>query len=110
MSNNNALILLTYGQDRFLALSTDDFEKALFKGQEFSLRSQNNNNSLTTSNQVSAQLVTAKELSELTSVPETWFMEQARQGKLSHVRLGKYVRFRPYEVIESSLFKARSNK
>jgi len=43
-------------------------------------------------------LVTAPELAKLWGVPETWVRDQARMGRLPHVRLGHYVRFRPEEV------------
>jgi len=34
-----------------------------------------------------------------TGIPRTWFLEQARQNKIPHLRAGKYVRFKLSEVI-----------
>lgn len=36
-----------------------------------------------------------------TGIPASWFLEQARQKKVPHVRAGKYVRFRLNEVLEA---------
>jgi excisionase family DNA binding protein len=44
------------------------------------------------------QLLTAREVAQRYSVPETWVYEQARLGKLPSVQLGRYVRFRLAEV------------
>jgi hypothetical protein len=36
-----------------------------------------------------------------TGIPASWYLEQARQGKIPHIRAGKYVRFRLGEVLEA---------
>lgn len=41
----------------------------------------------------SDRLLTAAEVAELLSVPESWVREATRQGKLPHVRLGHYRRY-----------------
>jgi excisionase family DNA binding protein len=43
-------------------------------------------------------LLTAKQLAEHLSVPETWVREQARIGALPSIKLGHYVRFRLDDV------------
>jgi Helix-turn-helix domain len=40
------------------------------------------------------RLLTAKKVSELWSLPESWIRDQARRGKLPSVKRGHYVRFR----------------
>ncbi len=38
-------------------------------------------------------LLDAAEVAELLGVPETWVRAQAREGRMPHLRLGRYVRF-----------------
>jgi excisionase family DNA binding protein len=42
---------------------------------------------------MSAPLLDAKQAGELLNVPPSWCLAQAREGKIPHIRLGKYVRF-----------------
>jgi hypothetical protein len=44
-------------------------------------------------------LLDAEGMERATSIPASWFLEQARQGNLPHVRAGKYVRFRLADVL-----------
>ena len=44
------------------------------------------------------RLSTAKEISQLLSVPPTWVYAEARKGAIPHVRLGRYVRFDRAEI------------
>lgn len=39
------------------------------------------------------RLLTADEAASALSVEATWLLRQAREGRIAHVRLGKYVRF-----------------
>ena len=41
-----------------------------------------------------APLLTADEASALLNVPASWCLMEARAGRLPHVKLGKYTRFR----------------
>lgn len=43
-------------------------------------------------------LLTAEQLAERTSVPANWFEQAAREERVPHHRLGRYVRFRLSEV------------
>lgn len=43
----------------------------------------------------------AEGMEAATQIPATWFLEQARKGKVPHIRAGKYVRFRLNEVLEA---------
>jgi excisionase family DNA binding protein len=47
------------------------------------------------------QLLVAKEMAGVLGVPETWIRDQERAGKIPSVRPGKYVRFRPADVIRA---------
>jgi excisionase family DNA binding protein len=43
-------------------------------------------------------LLTAKQVSELLQVPERWVYQAARDGRMPHVRLGRYVRFESEQI------------
>jgi excisionase family DNA binding protein len=43
-------------------------------------------------------LVDAHGAAELLSVPASWLMREARAERIPHVRLGRYVRFKPDEL------------
>jgi excisionase family DNA binding protein len=47
---------------------------------------------------VTDRLVDAVAIAELLSVPKTWVLEQARNGSMPCVRLGRYVRFSEADV------------
>jgi excisionase family DNA binding protein len=42
---------------------------------------------------VTERLLTAAEIAERLSVPESWVRQEARADRIPHVRLGRYVRF-----------------
>jgi excisionase family DNA binding protein len=42
---------------------------------------------------VSDRLLTAREVAELLSVPESWVRQESRAGRIPHLRLGRYVRY-----------------
>lgn len=43
-------------------------------------------------------LLTAEQAAEVLSVPPSWLLAQAREGKVPHFRLGRYVRFDSEEL------------
>jgi excisionase family DNA binding protein len=45
-------------------------------------------------------LLTAKDAAGLLGVEPSWLLRQAREGRIDHVRIGKYVRFQPTAIIE----------
>jgi excisionase family DNA binding protein len=49
---------------------------------------------------VSDRLLTACEVAERLSVPESWVRQESREGRMPHVRLGRYVRFEWPAVVE----------
>lgn len=44
-------------------------------------------------------LLTASDVAELLSVPESWVREHTRNGLIPHVQLGRYVRYRQEAVV-----------
>jgi excisionase family DNA binding protein len=44
-------------------------------------------------------LLTASDVAELLSVPESWVREHTRGGRIPHVQLGRYVRYRQEAVV-----------
>ena len=47
----------------------------------------------------SARLVDVRELAQILHVPVSWLYERTRLDKIPCVRLGKYLRFNPEEVL-----------
>jgi excisionase family DNA binding protein len=45
------------------------------------------------------RLLTAPEVAELLSVPESWVREHTRNGRLPHVKLGRYRRYRREAIL-----------
>ena len=45
------------------------------------------------------RLLDAEQVAELLNVPKGWPLEQARAGRIPHVRLGRYVRFRESAIV-----------
>ncbi len=45
-------------------------------------------------------LLTASDVAELLSVPESWVREHTRSGRIPHVQLGRYVRYRQEAVVK----------
>jgi excisionase family DNA binding protein len=47
---------------------------------------------------MSERLLTAKEVAERLSLPESWVREATRGGRLPHLQLGRYRRYRWSEI------------
>jgi excisionase family DNA binding protein len=47
---------------------------------------------------MSEPLLTASEVAELLSVPESWVRQATREGRLPHVRLGRYRRYQQSQI------------
>lgn len=45
------------------------------------------------------RLLTAADVAELLSVPVSWVREHTRSGRIPHVQLGRYVRYRQETVV-----------
>lgn len=48
------------------------------------------------------RLLTAEQVAEILGVPASWIYEQARKGRIPHIKLGRYVRFR-HSAVEAWL-------
>jgi excisionase family DNA binding protein len=48
---------------------------------------------------MTGKLLDAKGAAELLNVPKSWVLESARNGTIPHIRLGRYVRFDPDELL-----------
>jgi excisionase family DNA binding protein len=47
----------------------------------------------------SERLLNAVEVAELLSVPESWVREHTRSGRIPHIHLGHYIRYRQEAVV-----------
>jgi excisionase family DNA binding protein len=47
---------------------------------------------------VSERLLTAPEVADLLAVPESWVREATREGRLPHLKLGRYRRYQRSEI------------
>lgn len=84
---------------QWLALSPEALHEALRQGREAMAETQPENSQQSAPDRV----LDAGGMETATQIPASWFLEQARQGKLPHIRAGKYVRFRLNEVLEALL-------
>jgi excisionase family DNA binding protein len=44
------------------------------------------------------RLLTAKQVADLLAVPESWVREATREGRIPHLRLGRYRRYQPAAI------------
>ena len=82
---------------RWLVLPEEQFREALARGQTVFGHVLAHADPETPPERV----LDAKGMEAATKIPASWFLEQARQGKIPHVRGGKYVRFKIGEVLEA---------
>jgi len=92
-----AMVLIPIGHD-YLALPQEQFQEALKRGREL-MPNQLPNTPVHTDDRI----VDAEGAAAITGVPATWFLEQARQEGIPHLRFGKYVRFRLSEALEAAM-------
>jgi excisionase family DNA binding protein len=70
----------------------------------------------TTAEQAERELLTAEEVAALLGIGVDWVWEQARKGRIPHIRLGRFRRFRRQaiqewlEAIEISAADERSHR
>lgn len=79
-----------------LVLTESEFQGAKDRGEQFTAV-----NAQSTEAATNGRILDAKGISEVTGIPQTWFLEQARQKKIPCIRGGKYVRFKEHEVIKA---------
>lgn len=78
-----------------LVLTENQFEEAKVQGQQ--LMGTNTVSPETSSND---RILDAKGMSDATGIPQSWFLEQARQKKIPFIHAGKYVRFEESKVLK----------
>ena len=83
-----ALVFVCLPTGDFLALSRVQFEEARRLGHQLASRGE-----AVQQTPAEEPLLTAEQMEERTSIPASWFLEQARRHAIPHVRFGKYVRF-----------------
>ncbi len=89
---------------RCLGLEREELERALARGREFMPEEPSGV-------QKTEALEDAHRMEELSGgVPATWWLEMARRGKVRHRKLGKYVRFKPSEALESEALETRKKE
>lgn len=97
-------VLIPFG-NQCLALSHGQFTEALRRGRDAL------GESMLTNANVQApatdRVLDAPGMERETGIPATWFLEQARRGKIRHLRAGKYVRFRLSETLDALRSDAR---
>ena len=54
--------------------------------------------------------LTAAEATAVTGIPRSWLHEAARQGRVPHIKAGKYVRFRMSDLIKALEFRQHLKK
>ena len=79
-----------------IALRMDDLVVAQSMANDLVTRSKTSHSLRTETPPV--QLVDAKQIALQFSVDAGWFRTRAREGRIPHVRIGKYVRFDPLEI------------
>jgi hypothetical protein len=76
----------------WLSLTVEQFEGARVAAQDFVPAA------TATTVASSAELLTAEQLEQRTSVPASWWETAAREGRVPHRRIGRYTRFLFAEV------------
>jgi hypothetical protein len=91
MSNS---VLIAVGSE-FLLLTLEQFQEALDRGRTLVPQTS------TLAVREVDEILDADGIAERTQIPASWFLEQARQRKLCHLRAGKYVRFCVTDVLDA---------
>jgi excisionase family DNA binding protein len=89
------LLLYLPAPVRWIALTPDALRDAQVAAQE--ILGSDTNTSIDTTSAPSA-LLTAEAAAVVLSVDPAWLLRQAREGRIPHVRLGRYVRFDPAAI------------
>lgn len=92
--HNQSTVFVPFGLT-WLVLSPEQFREALQRGQEFVGLVEKPGQATFAEDRV----LDAEGMEAATGIPATWFLEQARQRRIPHIRAGKYVRFRLSEVL-----------
>ncbi len=96
-------ILIPLPDGRWLALSADSFTEALQAGSALMPATGSVSRPAP-----SPTLASAEDMEAATGVPASWFATQARERRIPFVKLGRYVRFNPAEVLASEAMQRRA--
>lgn len=102
MNESESIIFLPFGQS-YLALTREQFEDAMARGRELVPLLP-----LTEASEEDGRVIDADEAARIIGIPASWFLEQARQGKIHHLRFGKYVRFRLADLLTAAATELRN--
>jgi hypothetical protein len=83
----------------YIALTLDALRNAQLAAQEI-LGSDTSTSIDTTSSAAPTALFTAEAAADALSVDPQWLLRQAREARIPHIRLGKYIRFDPVAIAE----------
>lgn len=83
-------MLLPLPDGRWIGLTPEQLAQALSAAADVMPSHQNRDAPLPPSG---VELLTAEEMEKRTSVPASWWLKQARERRIPHVMLGRYVRF-----------------
>lgn len=91
------LILVPFG-DRYIALARPDLLEGLARADAVVRAATSSPPSHSGSDP--QELVDANRLEALTGIDASWWSAAARRGDVPHFKIGRYVRFRPSEVLD----------
>lgn len=97
------LVLIPFPGLGTLAMTREQFDAALSAGSTLSPSAIDSQSSPSTEELVDASVLEAR-----TGVPASWWMAQARCGRIPFRKIGRRVRFDAHEVLNSSAFLRRS--
>lgn len=90
------MFFLIPGPEGILALSADDYHRAVTKGREIATPRPPE----TVTGSPADEIMDAEQVAQRTGIPASWWLEAARSGKVAHIKAGKYVRFRLAHVLD----------
>jgi hypothetical protein len=96
-TNDETVLVIPFGNN-WIVLSPQQFRDALQRGQGLAEYAQNLQQAPAGAED---RVLDAEGMEAATGIPATWFLEQARQRRIPHIRAGKYVRFRLSEVLSA---------
>jgi hypothetical protein len=94
-STQDSFILIPFG-DSFLAVTPNEIKTAKERARAI----MGDAPGPTSNGNHGPEIVGAEEAEKLTSIPASWYLEQARKNRIPHLRFGKYVRFKLKDIIE----------
>lgn len=89
------IVLIPFGNE-FVAMTREAFQEGIEKGRHITGATASPENT-----KPIPKLLDADQACELTGVPASWFLEAARQDRIPHLKMGKYVRFKMSDVYDA---------